>query len=86
MATPHVAGAVALLLQANPALKGNPAAIAHILRVTAVPLTSSTQVCGGIPATTFPNPVQGYGQIDMVAAIARATDNLFADGFESPAP
>ncbi len=86
MATPHVAGAVALLMQANPALKGNPTAVADILRSTAVPLTSSTQVCGGIPATTFPNPVQGYGQIDMVAAIARATDNLFADNFESPAP
>lgn len=83
MATPHVAGAVALLMQANPSLKGNPTAVANILRATAVPLTN-TQVCGGIPATTFPNPVQGYGQIDMVAAVARATDNLFADGFETP--
>lgn len=86
MATPHVAGAVALLLQANPALKGNPAAIAHILRVTAVPLTSSTQVCGGIPATTFPNPVQGYGQIDMVAAVKRAGDEVFVDDVELPTP
>ncbi len=82
MATPHVAGAVALLMQANPNLKGNPAAVASILRSTAVPLTSSTQVCGGIPATTFPNPVQGYGQIDMVAAVALATDGIFDDTFE----
>lgn len=81
MATPHVAGAVALLMQVNPGLKGNPAAVAEILRSTAVPLTTSTQVCGGIPSTTFPNPVQGYGQIDMVAAYNKA-EKIFADDLE----
>lgn len=80
MATPHVAGAVALMMQLNPGLKGNPAAVADLLRSTAVPLTSSTQVCGGIPATTFPNPVQGYGQIDLVAAFDKA-EKIFADNF-----
>ena len=81
MATPHVAGAVALVMQANPGLRGNPAAVAALLRSTAVPLTSSTQVCGGIPATTFPNPVQGYGQIDVLAAVNRA-EKIFADDME----
>ncbi|HVH32736.1 MAG TPA: S8 family serine peptidase [Tahibacter sp.] len=83
MATPHVAGAVALLMQLNPGLKGNPAAVANLLRSTAVPLTSSVQTCGGIPATSFPNPVQGYGQIDMVAAFDKA-ERIFADNFEAP--
>lgn len=81
MATPHVAGAVALLMQINPGLKGDPVAVAELLRSTAVPLTTSTQVCGGIPSTTFPNPVQGYGQIDMVAAYNKA-EKIFADNLE----
>jgi len=83
MATPHVAGAVALMMQLNPSLRGNPAAVADLLRSTAVPQTSSTQVCGGIPATSFPNPVQGYGQIDLVAAFDKA-DKIFAHNFEVP--
>jgi subtilisin family serine protease len=82
MASPHVAGAVALLMQVNPNLKGNPAAVADLLRTTAVPLTSTTQVCGGIPSTTFPNPVQGHGQIDMVAAFNKA-EKIFADNLEA---
>lgn len=81
MAGPHVAGAVALLMQINPGLKGNPAAVAELLRSSAVPLTTTTQVCGGIPSTTFPNPVQGYGQIDMVAAYNKA-EKIFADNLE----
>lgn len=85
MATPHVAGAAALLMQVNPGLKGNPAAVAEILRSTAVPLSTTTQVCGGIPYTTFPNPVQGRGQIDMVAAFNKA-EKIFADDLELIVP
>lgn len=85
MATPHVAGAAALLMQVNPGLKGNPAAVAEILRSTAVPLSTTTQVCGGIPHTTFPNPVQGRGQIDMVAAFGKA-EKIFADDLELIVP
>lgn len=81
MATPHVAGVVALLMSANPSLRGNPARIAQILRDTAIPLTTTTQVCGGIPATTFPNPVQGMGRIDAWNAYLLATDEIFVDGF-----
>ncbi|MEO8461155.1 MAG: S8 family serine peptidase, partial [Dokdonella sp.] len=80
MATPHVAGAAALIMAANPTLKGNPAAVADILRATTVHI-SSTQVCGGIPATTFPNPVQGYGRIDVLAAYM-AVAPIMKNGFD----
>ena len=80
MAGPHVAGAAALVLAVNPALRGNPHALGAILQVTSVPV-SSAQSCGGIPALAFPNPVQGYGQIDAWAAVKLA-DTLLRDGFE----
>ena len=81
MATPHVAGVVALLMSVDPALRGNPARVQQILRDTAVPLTSSTQVCGGIPATTFPNPVQGTGRVDAWNAFLVA-EKIFANGVD----
>lgn len=80
MATPHVAGAAALVMAVNPALKGDPQRVMDILRQTAVPV-GSTQVCDTIPATAFPNPVQGYGRIDALAAVILA-DTIFKNGFE----
>ena len=82
MATPHVAGVVALLMSANPSLRGNPARVEQILRDTAIPLTTTTQVCGGVPATTFPNPVQGTGRVDAWNAYLLATEAIFVDGFD----
>ena len=40
MASPHVAGAVALLMQARPELRGNPRAVRAILQNTSVPFNS----------------------------------------------
>jgi subtilisin family serine protease len=68
MAAPHVAGLVALLISANPALAGDVDAIETILQETAVPRTTS-QGCGGDGPTDVPNNVYGYGRIDALAPI-----------------
>ena len=80
MATPHVAGVAALLMSVNRSLRGDPARVEQILRDTAVPI-NDTQVCGGIPATTFPNPVQGMGRVDAWNAFLVA-EKIFVDGFD----
>jgi serine protease AprX len=67
MAGPHVAGVVALLLSAEPALKGQVALIESALQSSAVPLTT-TQTCGGVPGTEIPNNTYGHGRVDAVRA------------------
>jgi serine protease AprX len=82
MATPHVAGAAALLMSAFPALKGQPREVGQILRATAVtqgvsdPNVSS---CNGIPATTWPNYNAGYGRVDAWNAYR---DIIFINGLD----
>ena len=71
MAGPHVAGAVALLISANPKLAGNVNKIEQILRETATPLTS-LQSCGGVSGQTIPNNTFGYGRINVLAAVRKA--------------
>jgi subtilisin family serine protease len=63
--SPHVAGAVALLLQARPDVIGNVDAIETLLRDTALGLTS-TQPCGELGPTETPNNVYGHGRLDLV--------------------
>jgi subtilisin family serine protease len=67
MATPHVAGLVALLIDANPALAGQVDQLEAIIRDTAVPLTT-TELCGGTNGVV-PNNVYGFGRIDALAAV-----------------
>jgi serine protease AprX len=71
MATPHVSGAVALLWSAAPSLAGHVPETEELLRATAVRLTSD-QECGGIPGTSIPNPVFGWGRLDVFAAVSAA--------------
>ena len=59
MASPHVAGAVAVLLQANPAL--TPAQVRMALQASATPVSASD---GG----TLPFWQVGYGYVDLAAA------------------
>lgn len=66
MAGPHVAGAVALLWSANPALIGNIDETERILRATARPYTATDgERCGA-------GNVAGAGILDVAAAVRRA--------------
>ena len=73
MAGPHVAGAVALLLSAFPSLIGNVDIIEDILEETAIPVYEE-MTCDGFSADIVPNPVVGYGRIDLLAAFERANE------------
>jgi serine protease AprX len=65
---PHVTGAVALLLSAAPQLIGHVDATTSLLERTAVPLTAP-QDCGGFSGASVPNPVFGWGRLDVAAAV-----------------
>jgi subtilisin family serine protease len=82
MASPHVAGAVALLWSAVPALANHVPETEALLRATAVRLTSD-QECGGVSGSAVPNPVFGWGRIDVAAAVASA---LASQAPPPPAP
>lgn len=68
MATPHVAGAVALLWSANPLLIGDLAATQAVLTGHAVPRPFAQ--CGGETGT--PNNGFGWGRLDVYAAMQAA--------------
>ena len=68
MAGPHVAGAVALIISANPNLRGNVEAIFDILQSTAVPLTLDDHC----EEDQVPNNLYGYGRINVLKAVEKA--------------
>jgi len=74
MAGPHVAGCVALVISANPALAGKVQLIEDIIQSTAVKLYAAA--CGST-ATSLPNNTFGYGRIDALAAVKKATDMVW---------
>ena len=70
MAGPHVGGAVALLLSAEPSLAGNVDAIEARLTSTAVRnAANSTSLCGSTLGV-YPNNVFGHGRLDSACAVA----------------
>lgn len=71
MAGPHVAGAVALIIAANPKLAGMVNTIEHILMTTADPKIA-VDTCGGVPGTQVPNNTYGYGRINVYKAVQLA--------------
>ena len=84
MAAPHAAGVIALLLSAYLWLKGDPGAVAAVLRSTATTqgvtnTPGNTQACGGTPITQWPNYMVGYGRVDALNALG---EQIFTDGFD----
>ncbi len=68
MAAPHVAGVVALMWSAQPALVGDVDRTRALLRDTAKPVTPGAPTCGGAAA------LAGAGQVDAYAAVRAARD------------
>jgi hypothetical protein len=68
MATPHVAGAVALLWSAQPSLRHDIDRTEALLNETAVHISSTS--CSSPQAS--PNNVFGYGRLDIKAAVDAA--------------
>jgi subtilisin family serine protease len=71
MAGPHVAGLVALLISADPLLRGNVDRLEDIIEQTAVRKTTN-ELCGGDSSTQVPNNTYGWGRIDALAAVLLA--------------
>jgi serine protease AprX len=67
MSAPHVAGLVALLVSANPALAGEVDMLEQAITQTALPLPSN-RGCGGDSNAAVPNHVFGWGRIDAQGA------------------
>lgn len=77
MAAPHVAGLVALMLSAQPALQGQVDRIERLISLNAVPRTT-TQNCGGIAGSQAPNNTYGWGRIDAWWAVTNFDIQLSA--------
>lgn len=73
MAGPHVAGAAALIISANPALAGQVETIENILEQTAMPMIAETN-CGDLETNAVPNATYGFGRIDVLAAVEAALE------------
>ncbi len=71
MAGPHVAGLVALVISANPALAGHVSLIEEIIESTAVPKTDEMD-CGAVLGSSHPNAVYGFGRVNALAAVEKA--------------
>jgi subtilisin family serine protease len=71
MATPHVAGAVALLWSARPELRHQIADTENILNDAAVDVSSTSCSSNGVPNNTY-----GFGRLDIKAAVDVAAASI----------
>ncbi|MBK8627505.1 MAG: S8 family peptidase [Saprospiraceae bacterium] len=84
MAGPHIAGLVALIISANPALAGNVEAIEDIIEGTGIPSVSTVD-CENIIGANVPNAIYGYGIGNAFEAVKRAQAfTLLVDDFHLP--
>ncbi len=67
MASPHVAGLVALLISADPDLAGRVNVLEALITQSALHLTTNEN-CGTDNATSIPNNTYGWGRIDALSA------------------
>ena len=77
MASPHVAGAVALLWSAYPSLRGKVAETEALLKSSATHLSPVGTLCGLDVTNLVPNNQFGYGELDVWAAY-QAMTTLFS--------
>lgn len=82
MASPHVSGAIALLISAFPNLSGKVELLEDILEKSADPKTIRF-ICGNDSAFTVPNIVYGYGRLNVYNAYLYAKQ-LATTGFPAP--
>ncbi len=68
MAGPHVAGAAALIMSAEPRMIGRVDDVRRLFQRTAVPIENGRS-CGDTGAQDIPNNVFGHGRIDVMAAL-----------------
>jgi len=79
MASPHVAGAIALLWSSNPELIGQIDLSGWLLQQSAIPMTTDDG-CGGDLLDAVPNNTWGYGLLDIYAAVTQVrTGNIIPD-------
>lgn len=76
MASPQVAGVIALMWSAKPALAGRIDETVQILRQTATPTTAS-QSCGGVAGNQIPNAVFGFGIVNALKAVQESQRSSF---------
>lgn len=69
-AAPHVAGIVALMLSANPALTYEQVRSKLLATTDTADLVSTGDVCGKVADTVFPNNHFGYGRVNAQRAVS----------------
>jgi subtilisin family serine protease len=69
VATPHVAGAVALLWQAKPSLKGDINRTQQVLQLSTIPGAFPTIVSCGVTPGNRPNNNFGWGILNILNAV-----------------
>jgi subtilisin family serine protease len=74
MASPHVAGLVALIISAAPELAGQVEVIEDIIEKTAIQKLEPDSCTGSRVRSALPNMLHGYGRIDALAAVQEALE------------